>query len=166
MSRYDDLCNRYAKARGAAEARRDRCAAVVEKLRERVRVQLGAPEDAVGYRALDADTDEPTALPLTEALSVAEDGAWQVGIQIMLRDPAKPDAPFHIFFGVRMREDDGRLVVSLSDDDPGRAVSADDGAAIEAVAADAQRRLEDWLAANLDRALGAPGAPERYGVYL
>lgn len=161
---YEELCHLYAKARAASEARRERCAGLIEKLRERVRVRLGAPDDAVTFRPLDAETDDPA--PLAQAMSLAEDGTWQVGVQITLRDPAKPDAPFHVFFGVRVREEDGRLFVTLSDDDPGRTVAPDDDGVVDAIAADAHRRLETWLAANLDRALGAPGAPERYGVYL
>lgn len=163
---YDELCHLYAKAREASEARRERCAALIEKLRTRVQARLAAPDDAVTYRALDTDGDEPAPLALADAMRLGDDGSWQVGVQITLRDPAKPDAPFHVFFGLRVREEDGRMWLALSDDDPGRALRADDDAAIEEAAADAQRRLERWLAENLDRALGAPGTPERYGVYL
>lgn len=166
MTRYDTLCELYGKARAAADARRDRCAAVVEKLRERIRAHLDAPDDAVGFRSLEVESDDAVAVPLADALTMSEDGTWNAGIQITLRDAAKPDAPFMIFFGVRMREENGRLVLSLSDDDPGRTVQPDDDAVLDEIAAEAHRRLEGWLAENLDRALGAPGKPEHYGVYL
>ena len=166
MSRYEALCELYGKARAAADARRDRCAAVVEKLRERIRVHLDAPDDAVGFRSLEVDSEDGAAVPLAEALTLDEGGVWSAGIQITLRDAAKPDAPFMIFFGVRIREENGRLVLALSDDDPGRVVQPAEDAVLDEIAAEAHRRLEAWLAENLDRALGAPGTPEHHGVYL
>lgn len=166
VTRFDKLCALYASARARADARRERCAAVLERLFERMRAHLEAPPDALSFRSLEGEPEESPPLPLREAMSTAEDGNWQVAIQIALRDPAQPEPPFFVFFAVRIRETDGRLVLSLSDDDPGREVRPGDDALFDVVAADAHRRLEAWLTTQLDGALGAGIAPERYGAYL
>lgn len=166
VTRYDRLCDLYAAARARAEARRERCAVLVERMSERLRSYMGAPADALCFNPIDSEPEDSQPVPLREAMSAADDGTWQVRIQVSLRDPAKPDAPFSVFFGVRVRDEDGRLRLSLSDEDPGREVDPDDAAALDAVAADAHRRLEQWLVANLDRALGAAGTPDRFGGYL
>lgn len=168
MTRYEKLCLIYADARLRAETHRDRCAAVLERLRERLLVTLGVPADALAFRAVDSESGpEPgEGLPVRDAMSSAEDGTWHVGVQVTLRDPKAADQPFHLFFDLRVREDGGRFVVSLSDEDPGRSVRADDDADLDAVAEDAARRLEAWLADNLEQVLGAAGRTERFGVYL
>jgi len=168
VTRYEKLCALYADARLRAEGHRERCAAVLERLRDRLLATLGMPADALAFRTIEGESGpEPGAgLPVREAMSSAEDGTWHVGAQVTLRDPKAPEQPFYLFFDLRVREDAGRFVLSLSDEDPGRTVRPEDDAALDAVAEDAARRLEGWLADNLEQVLGAAGRTERFGVYL
>lgn len=166
MTRYEELCASYADARARADARRARCAALLERLRGRLVAHLEMPADALAFRPVDSEPESAPSETLLGAMSVADDGAWHVGIQIELRDPAKPDTPFLVSFDLTVREDEGRFVVSVSEDDPGRVVQAEDTAALDEVAASLYRRLADWLRENLDQALGAAGRSERFGVYL
>jgi len=165
MTRYQELCALYAAARLRADARRERCAVLVERFAARLRAYLQAPEDALSFCSTDEEVDAAGPLALRDALAT-EDGGWRVGIQIALRDPARPDTSFFVFIAVRVREDGGALVLSLSDEDPGRSVRPEDEPLLDAIAAEAHRRLAAWLGENLDRALGAVGAPEHYGAYL
>lgn len=168
VTRYEKLCALYADARLRAETHRDRCAAVLERLRERLVATLGMPPDALAFRAVESESGpEPgEGQPVRDAMSSAEDGTWHVGAQVTLRDAKAPDQPFSLFFDLRVREDGGRFLVSLSEEDPGRTVRADDDAGLDAVAEDAARRLEAWLSDNLEQVLGASGRTERFGVYL
>lgn len=168
MTRYEKLCALYADARLRAEAHRDRCAVLLERLRDRLVSTLGMPADALAFRAVEGETGpEPgEGLPVRDAMSSAEDGTWHVGAQVTLRDAKAPDQPFYLFFDLRVREEEGRFRVSLSDEDPGRSVRDDDDAGLDAVAEDAARRLEAWLSENLEQVLGASGRTERFGVYL
>ncbi len=167
MSTYQDLCELFARARDRAQQRRQRFAAVFEEAGRAIVKHLGIPDDAHAWSPLDLEQEEePSGIPLAEAMSSDEEGAWHVGLRILLRAGSEPETTMPLVIDLRAQEEDGRLVLSFSDDEPRFRIHPDHPADFEAVAIDAERRLRAWMAESLDRVLGAAGKGERFGQYL
>lgn len=167
MSTYEEFCELYARARARANERRQRCAAVLAQAGDRIVRRLGIPEGAHAWRPAESEPDESGAPgTLADAMSADDDGVWRVGMQILLRDPGDPEHPFPILFSLGVKEDAEHFVVSMADGEVGHRVLPDAPGGLDALAAEADRRLREWLAENLDRALGAAGPRGQFGLYL
>jgi hypothetical protein len=167
VSAYQDFCELFARARERAQQRRQRFAAVFEQAGSVIVKHLGVPDDAFAWCPLELEPEEePSGIGLAEAMSSDEEGAWHVGLRILLRAGSGPATTMPLVIDLRAQEEDGRLLLSFSDDEPRFRIHPDRPADFEAVAIDAERRLRAWLAENLDRVLGAAGQGERFGQYL
>lgn len=167
MSAYQDLCDQLARARDRARERRERFAGVFEEVGASIVKHLGVPDDAHEWCALELEPEpEPARIPLVDAIGVDEEGAWHVGLRILLRVGEDPASILPLVLDLRVREQNGRVVLSFSDEDPHHTIHADRPDGLAAVAADAERRLRAWMAENLDQVVGAAGRGERFGQYL
>lgn len=167
MSAYQELCELYARARARAEERRVRHAAVLEQVGAQIVKRLGVPEAAYGWQPLEGGpAEEGPGCTLPDAMSADEEGVWHVGMQIQLRAGDDPRSVLPLFFDLSAKEQGDHFLVSLSDGDPGHRIHPGDTSELDALAAEAERRLREWLAENLDRVLGAQGRGEQFGLYL
>ena len=169
MTTYEELCQRYAAARARAAERRDRVRALLLRVGERVVRRLGVPDTAHGWRNVETE-EEPAegeeAPSLADVLTLDDDGVWHAGLQIVLRDGAPDEGSLPLFFDIGVREEEDHLLVAIGEGNPPRRVHGGDETALDALAAEAESRLREWLTENLDRVLGAPGSTGHFGVYL
>jgi hypothetical protein len=99
-------------------------------------------------------------------MSADDEGVWHAGVQLLLRDGEDVEATLPIFFDLCAQEEGDHFVVSIAGEEPTHRIHPGDEAALGGLAADAERRLREWLAENLDRILGAASRGEQFGVYL
>lgn len=165
MSAYEDLCERLARARERARERRERIARVFERIGAAIVQRLGVPEGAHEWCALELDA-EPERVPLVDAIGVDEEGAWHVGLRILVRVEGDAASTLPLVLDLRLREQNGRAVLSFSDEEPHHPVDPDRPEDLSAVAADAEQRLRAWMDENLDHVVGGAGRGERFGQYL
>lgn len=168
MSAYQDLCDLLARARERARQRRERLAPVFERAGASIVTHLGVPDDAHEWCLLELASEEPPGrTALADAMSSDEEGSWRIGLRIVVRSPGEPEGTLPLVLELCAREEEeGRVVLSFSDEDPRHHVHPDRPADFAAVAIDAERRLRAWMDENLERVLGAAGPGERYGQYL
>jgi hypothetical protein len=167
VSTYEDLCALYQRARARANERRERAAGVCAQAGDRIVRRLGVPDGAYVWRPADAEPDESSAAcVLADVIHADEEGVWHAGMQILVRVDGEKDDALPIFFVLSVREDAGHFIVSMGDGDAGHRVDGLDSAALDALAADTERRLRAWFTENLDRMLGAAGPVAQFGQYL
>jgi hypothetical protein len=166
VSAYQDLCERFARARERAQERRERFAAVFEQVRASIVNSLGVPEDAHEWCALEFESEPEPGRPLAEAMSIAEDGSWHVGLRIQVRAGGEAASTLPLVLDLRVQEQNGRAVFSFSDEEPPRPIHPDRPDELASVGIDAERRLRAWMDENLDQVVGAGGSGERFGQYL
>ena len=167
MSAYQDLCDRLARARERARQRRERFARVFEQVGASIVKQLGIPEDAHEWCALELESEpEPGRVPLVDAMGSDEEGAWHVGLRILVRADGDAASTLPLVLDMRVREQNGRTVLSFSDEEPHHPIDPDRTDELASVATDAERRLRAWMDDNLDHVVGAAGRGERFGQYL
>jgi hypothetical protein len=99
-------------------------------------------------------------------MNAEDDGTWHVGMEIVLRACQAPESTFPVFFSLGVREEGDHFVVSLADGDAGTRLHPGDDDALDALAAEAERRLREWLLENLDRVLGIAPPGKEFGLYL
>jgi len=167
VSAYQDLCELFTRARERARQRRERFARIFEQAGTCIAKHLGIPEDAHEWCPLALESEEePVRVPLADAMGTDEEGSWHVGLRILVRAGGEPESTLPLVLDLCAREEEGRLVLSFSDEDPRHHVHPDRPADFDAVAIAAERWLRAWMDENLDRVLGAAGRGERYGQYL
>jgi len=167
VSAYEDLCDQLARARERARERRERFARVFEQVGASIVKQLGIPEDAHEWCALELESEpEPGRIALVEAMSTDEEGSWHVGLRILVRVVGDPTSTLPLVLDLRVREQNGRAVLSFSDEEPHHPIHPDRPDELASVASDAERRLRAWMDENLDHVVGAAGRGERFGQYL
>jgi hypothetical protein len=164
---YQDLCDQLARARERARERRERFAGAFEQVGASIVKHLGIPEDAHEWCALDLEAEpEAGRVPLVDAMSTDEEGSWHVGLRILVRVGGDPESTLPLVLDLRVREQNGRVVLSFSDEEPHHPLRPDRPDELVSVAIDAERRLRAWMAENLDHVVGAAGRGERFGQYL
>jgi hypothetical protein len=167
VSVYQDLCGQLARARERARERRARFAGLFEAVGASIVEHLGIPEEAHEWCALEVESEpESGGVPLVDAMAVDEEGAWHVGLRILVRVAGDPASTLPLVLDLRLREQNGRAVLSFSDEGPRHLVHPDRSDELAAVAQDAERRLRAWMEENLDRVVGAAGGGEQFGQYL
>lgn len=169
MTVYDELCQRFAQARARADARRERVRALLDRVGARVILRLGVPGNAHGWRDVETELEPAegeTQPSLSEVLRIDEEGVWHAGLQIVLRAGEPSDATLPLFFDLGVREEGDRLFVAIGEGNPPRRMLDGDESALDALAEEAELRVREWIAENLDRVLGGPGTAGHFGVYL
>jgi hypothetical protein len=85
MSKYDEICAAYAKARTAWEDHRQACREFTADLADKLAADLGAPREDIFFLPPNVTYDPREVRPVDTALTYGADGAFHYGLALRVR---------------------------------------------------------------------------------
>ncbi len=111
MTRFEDLCESYSKARKRFFNYEDECMQFGEKMVSGLVNYLECPPEQVNYYPPDKESDPNVRYNIHSATILGDDGFWQIGIGIGLYEAPNVRPQENVRSTLQLRKDNSHFIV-------------------------------------------------------